>query len=90
MTALIYVDLYQSDPGLKPFATGSRPQRWRWRALNGDNSRILAISSESYTNRQDAVDAIAELFGDTSNVYRREVEVGNVELRLAAAPEGRV
>lgn len=44
---------------------GKRHQPWRWiaRATNG---RILAASSEAYTNRADAVEAIWLLFGTGS------------------------
>ena len=39
-----------------------RTQRWRWRALAA-NGRVLAVSSEAYTNRADAVAAIWLVFG---------------------------
>jgi hypothetical protein len=76
---LIYVDVKQSRRRwpLK------RPQRFYWVALNGNNMRRLARSSETYTNRQDALDAVTELFGTESNVYKREAEMGNQLLRLA-------
>jgi hypothetical protein len=77
--AVIYVDVKQSRR-LWPL---TRPQRWYWIALNGNNMRRLARSSETYTNRQDALDAVTELFGTESNVYKREAEMGNQLLRLA-------
>lgn len=40
---------------------GRRWQPWRWVAKAG-NHRILATSAESYTNRQDCLDAIVGLF----------------------------
>lgn len=79
MSALIYVDLKRSRtifPG--------RPQRWYWVALNGNNFQPLARSSENYTNRQDCLDTVGQLFGAESNVYLRETEKGNQMLRLAA------
>jgi uncharacterized protein YegP (UPF0339 family) len=82
-TPLVFVDLYQSRPR-KLFG---RAQTWRWKALNGNNFRVLAASSEAYTNRSDAVDAIEQLFGATSNVYLRQTEHGNQLLRLAAVEQ---
>lgn len=78
---LIYVDLYQT-PLLKRLL--GRPQRWRWRAFNAGNYRVLAVSSERYTNRQDCIDAIVQLFGFNTAAYMREAEHGNTCLRLAA------
>lgn len=60
-----------------------RPQRWYWVALNGNNFRRLARSSENYTNRQDCLDAVEQLFGSGTNVYLRQHEQGNVALRMA-------
>lgn len=82
---LIYVDLYQDGAGLLARVTG-RAQRWRWRALNGNNSRVLAVSSESYTNQNDCITAIEELFANQSNVYLRASQRGNQLLRLATPP----
>lgn len=45
----------------------TRWQPWRWRA-QAANGRVLAVSSESYTNRADAVDAIWTLFGPAAMV----------------------
>jgi uncharacterized protein YegP (UPF0339 family) len=82
-SALVYVDIFQGT--INPLArlTGRRQQRWRWRALNGDNYRVLAASSEAYVNREDCVSAIRQLFGSQSNVYLRAAEQGNLLLRLA-------
>lgn len=44
---------------------GGRWQPWRWVA-KAANGRILATSSESYTNRADAVEAIWLLFAASS------------------------
>lgn len=81
--SLVYVDLQEVKVVnwlSRPFR---RPQKWRWTAINGGNQRVLAVSSENYTNRQDCIDAIVQLFGDQSNVYLRQPEIGNIELRLA-------
>lgn len=81
--SLILVDLYQT-PVLKRLL--GRPQRWRWRALNGNNFRVLAISSEAYTNESDCRDAIYALFGNRSDVYLRQAGIGNRPLRLVVPP----
>lgn len=81
--SLIFVDLYQS----RPRKLLGRAQTWRWRALNGENFRVLAASSEAYTNEADAIAAIASLFGNASNVYLRQHEQGNQLLRLAAVEQ---
>lgn len=80
--ALVFVDVYRSRTWRSDERRG-RPQTWRWRAINGNNQRRLAASSEAYTNKQDCLDAIAQLFGSETNVYLREAEHGNVALRLA-------
>lgn len=82
-TPTIYIDLFQAPKNLLAAVT-ARPQRWRFRAINGNNSRVLAISSEAYTNRADALAAINQLFGAGSNVYLRSGSGGNQLLRLAA------
>lgn len=81
----MFIDLIQT-PVLKRLL--GRPQRWRWVARNGSNFRVLAVSSENYTNKSDCVAAIEQLFGTGSDVYRREPETGNVRLRLATPPSG--
>lgn len=79
---LIYVDLFQGTQN--PLARiAGRPQRWRWRAVNGFNHRTLAVSSEAYSNKSDAVSAITQLFGTDSNIYLRSSGTGNQLLRLA-------
>jgi hypothetical protein len=81
---LVYVDLFQAP--VNPLARlAGRPQRWRWTASNGGNGRALAVSSENYTNRADAVAAIRQLFGTQSNVYLRASEHGNETLRAATS-----
>lgn len=84
---LIYVDLYQQEGPATGWAhvlrNRPRPQRWRWRAINGENGRVLAISSEAYTNEADAEHAIDTLFGEFSDVYLRRDGQGNELLRLS-------
>lgn len=78
---LVYVDLYEGR--IRKFF--QRAQRWRWRALNAGNRRVLAVSSEAYFNQQDAIDTIEQLFGPGTTVYLRQAEHGNQLLRLAAS-----
>jgi uncharacterized protein YegP (UPF0339 family) len=52
----VFVDVYKSK------ANG----QWRWRALDAGNYRQLANSGESYHNKQDCLDAVAQLFGDST------------------------
>lgn len=80
---LVFVYLYQS----RSRKLLGRPQTWRWRALSGNNFRTMAASSESYTNRQDCLDAITQLFGADTNVYLRQHEQGNQPLRMASPPQ---
>lgn len=85
MSNLIYVDLlYTEEPADRP-RDAARWQPWRTIVRSGDNMRALFRSSEAYTNRQDCIDAAQLAFGDDANVYLRETEHGNVELRLAAS-----
>lgn len=86
MTATVFVDLiYVPEPAARKLIPGrKRHQGWRWVAKNADNQKKLARSSERYTNRQDALDAVVQLFGTDTNVFKREAEKGNVTLRLAA------
>lgn len=84
---LIWVDLYQGPAANSVKALfRARPQRWRWRAINGDNGRVLANSADAYTNRADALAAITELFGPHTNAYLRSSQSGNQLLRLATQP----
>lgn len=78
---VVYVDIKQSKRRW-PLA---RPQRWYWVALNANNFKRMARSSENYTNEQDCIAATLQLFGDGTNVYLRQHELGNVPLRMAAA-----
>jgi hypothetical protein len=60
-----------------------RFQPWRVAIKSGDNGAELFRSSERYFEKRDAVHAIWLAFAPESNVYLREGEAGNVELRLA-------
>lgn len=61
-----------------------RFQPWRLAVISAGNQEELFRSSESYFNREDAIHAAEIAFGCGSNVYLRESEHGNVELRLAS------
>lgn len=61
-----------------------RFQPWRLLIKSGDNEKVLFKSTESYFNKADAEHAAQIGFGRGSNVYLRESEHGNVELRLAS------
>lgn len=78
--SLIFIDAYQIHPLLRV----GRQKTWRWRALNGGNMQPMAHSGKTYFNYGDAVDAAYELFGRNSNVYLRQAEHGDVEMRLAS------
>jgi len=52
------IELYRASPG--PYR--GRAQQWRFR-FRANNGRIIAVASESYTNREDAVAAIHLVFG---------------------------
>jgi len=84
--SLIYVDLkYVSEPKARKLLgpKRSRWQPWRVLVLSGDNFKPLFKGSERWTNKEDAFDAIHLAFGDESNVYLRQEEHGNIQLRLA-------
>lgn len=82
----VFVDLIFVPEPLtrKLIPVRKRHQGWRWVARNADNRKVLARSSERYTNASDARMAIDQLFGPKTNVYLREPEHGNVALRMAA------
>lgn len=82
---LIYVDLVNvPEPKVRKLIPGrTRWQPWRVVILSGDNMRRLFRGSERWTNKQDALDAIALVFGSRSNVYLRQSGVGNQLLRRA-------
>jgi hypothetical protein len=81
----IFVDLiFVPESAARKLIPGrKRHQGWRWVAKNADNRKVLARSSERYTNASDARMAIDQLFGPNTNVYLREPEHGNVPLRMA-------
>lgn len=64
----VYVDVIRS-PALARLL--GRQQPWRWRAVNGGNHKVLAVSSERYTNVGDCLDAVDQLFGARSDVWLR-------------------
>ncbi|OBI95578.1 DUF1508 domain-containing protein [Mycobacterium sp. 1465703.0] len=80
----IVVALFQAPAAnwLAALRPNSRPQRWRWRAINAGNNRIMAESSESYTNEDDAMDAIDELFGNRSDVWLQRAGETDLLLRM--------
>lgn len=63
-----------------------RPQRWYWIARSGANGKVLAQSSEMYTNSGNAVDAIKTLFGADTEVHLKRPDNSGVILRTAAEP----
>lgn len=62
------------------FALKRRHQPWRWTATAA-NGKVLATSAEHYTNRRDALDAIALLFGYATAVILRDGETPEYYLR---------
>jgi uncharacterized protein YegP (UPF0339 family) len=81
MNPVIYVDLKQRNP----VARIVRAQNWYWIALNAGNGKQMARSKGYYTNQGDAYDAITQLFGNSTNVYLRQTEHGDLPIRLATA-----
>lgn len=85
---LVFYDLkYTPEPEARKEAMG--PERTRWQPwsvliLSGGNFEALFESTEHYTNRSDAIHAIDLVARPGANVYRREHEHGDVELRLAS------
>ncbi|AXN43431.1 hypothetical protein MM1218R_01483 [Mycobacterium marinum] len=79
----VFVDLYQVPVKNVLGRLTRRPQRWRWRAINGGNHRVLAVSSEAYTNEADCRAAIRQLFGTGTEVYLRRDGHDNQLLRYA-------
>lgn len=78
MTApVVFVDIKQGR-SLLP-----RPQKWYWIAKSATNQKVLARSSERYTNRTDCIAAVRLLFS-SAVVYQRESEKGTVVVRVAA------
>lgn len=63
-----------------------RHQGWRWTAA-GANGRTLAVSSESYANRSDALNAITLLFGYATAVILRDEDTSEYYLRAGVAHE---
>lgn len=84
----VYVDLHHR-PRPVGFHPALRWQPWSWVALDGGNHKRLAVSSEKYTNRQDCLDAIRELFGTDTTVHLREPGAETVLLRAAVGADAR-
>lgn len=59
----------------------ARFQPWRVIVRSGGNSKILFRSSERYFNERDAFHAARIAFGPDSDVYLRQANADNVELR---------
>ncbi|ACC42333.1 hypothetical protein MMAR_3925 [Mycobacterium marinum M] len=83
MPPVVFVDLYQVPAKSVLGRPSRRPQRWRWRAINGGNHRVLAVSSEAYVNEADCRAAIRQLFGTGTEVYLRRDGHDNQLLRFA-------
>lgn len=79
----VFVDLvFVPESAARKLIPGrKRHQGWRWVAKNADNQRTLARSSERYTNREDCLAAVEQLFGPATTVFKREAEMGDVVLR---------
>lgn len=82
---VVMVDLeYTPEPTLRKLIPGrSRWQPWSVMISADGNHEDLFKSTESWTNRNDAVNAIRLAFTNGSNVYLRQAELGNVLLRRA-------
>ena len=63
------IELYRASPG--PFRGRAQTWRFRWRAANG---RIIAVGSESYTNRADAIHALRLVFGASAEYVDLDAE----------------
>lgn len=72
---------YRQRPDSWP--DGRRWQPWSWIAKNAGNGERMARSTESYTNRSDCVEAIAQLFGFGRVVVLREAQKDDVVVRTA-------
>lgn len=57
-----------------------RHQGWRWTATAA-NGEVLAVSSESYTNRADCREVITLLFGYSTAVILRDAEMPEYYVR---------
>lgn len=86
---VVFVDLINTpEPKLRKLIPGrTRWQPWSAMISSAGNHEDLFKSTESWTNRSDAVNAIRLAFTNGSNVYLRQAELGNVLLRRAV-PSG--
>lgn len=81
---VIYVDLGHTPESDEHKALGDDRPRWQgWSALilAAGNHEPLFKSTEKYTNRGDALNAVQLAFGPDSIVYLREADRGNVLVR---------
>ena len=76
---MITIEPYQAHPAKH----ANRAQRWRWRATTANN-RKLASSAEAYTNKADALAAIHQLFGDTTDIVLQQPDHDDQQLRTGA------
>lgn len=74
---IVTVTMHRSP---RPVWSLRRHQPWRWTATAA-NGRVLAVSSESYTNRADCRVAISLLFGYSTAVILRDGEMPEHYLR---------
>jgi len=80
-TSVLFIDIQETSSNT--IFKRARKQPFYWVAKNSGNGRVMAISSERYTNRQDCVDAARLIFGSEVNVYLRQENQPNQLLRYA-------
>ena len=66
---VLYVDIRESHA--VNLLSRKRKQPWYWVLRNSNNNKVMAVSSERYTNRQDCVDAAKLVNGSSVTVYLR-------------------
>lgn len=87
---VLFCDLKYTPRPLWHKLTRGRWQPWRAVVLAEGNYEPLFVSSEAWTNKQDAIDTIRDSFGPTTTVFLREAEHGLVLIRrgvLGAVPK---
>lgn len=77
-TPTVHVEMYKCAPGRR----GSRGQRYRWRAKNAGNGKVLAMASEAYHNSDDCLNAILQLFVGESRIVLLRKDEGGLETLL--------
>lgn len=81
---VVYVDLkYAPEPKARKLLGRTRPRWQPWSAIimREGNFEDLFRSTENWTNKQDALDAVQLGFGPDTIVYLRQPEKGNEILR---------